>query len=156
MVLSGMGKRSRDKGAGFERQVAKIFGEAYGIKLRRTPMSGGWAQGAEEVAGDLVSVDPDYEFAYCVECKKQEGWRLESLLTGNHTWFDDWWRQLMNECPNDKTPLLVFSRNRAPIFVAGLFGAICCETQYLVTFVDNMMVTVVLLDELIKRDTGGG
>lgn len=110
------GSRSKDKGSSFERQVAKILGDAYGVKLRRTPMSGGWAQGYDNAAGDLTCLEG--EFPYCVECKKEEGWRLDSLFGDDHKWFDNWWDQLIHECPANKQPLLVFSRNRAPIFVA--------------------------------------
>lgn len=111
-----MGKKSKNKGSGFERQVGKILSDAFGVELRRTPMSGGWATGYDNAAGDLTCLDGD--FPYCVECKKSEGWRLDSLFTNDHQWFDDWWAQLIRECPSTKQPLLVFSRNRAPIFVA--------------------------------------
>jgi len=111
-----MGKASRDKGAAFERRICKIMGEAYGVELRRTPLSGGWAQHYDDVAGDVVAVKG--EFPYCVECKNQEGWKLESLLTEKHAWFDAWWNQLIKACPADKMPLLIFSRNFAPEYVA--------------------------------------
>lgn len=111
------GRKSKNKGAGFERQVAKMFSEAYGLEFRRTPLSGGWAKDSDVAAGDLVCVD-DPDFPYCIECKKSEGWKLESLFTDNHAWFDNWWKQVVDECPEDKEPILVFSRNRMPIFVA--------------------------------------
>ncbi len=114
-----MPKMSRDKGAGFELKIAKIFGEKFGMEIRRTPMSGGWAQGAEDVAGDLVCVKPGPDaFPYCVECKKQESWRMETLFTDQIAWFVNWWGQLLNSLPAGKTPLLVFSRNRTPVFVS--------------------------------------
>lgn len=109
-------KNGRAKGAGFELKVAKAFSKALGVKLRRTPMSGGWSHDNPDVQGDLVCVEGD--FCYCVECKCAEGWKLESLFTGQHKWFDDWWKQLMAECPADRVPLLVFSRARMPTFVA--------------------------------------
>lgn len=106
----------RAKGASFERLVAKMFSEALGVKLRRTPLSGGWSHDNRDVAGDLVSVEGT--FPYCVECKCAEGWKLESLFTDYHKWFDNWWAQLIRECPTDKIPILVFSRSRQPIFAA--------------------------------------
>lgn len=112
-----MGKKSRDKGAAFEREVAKLFSEAYGLEFRRTPLSGGWAKDADVAAGDLVCID-DPDFPYMIECKKAENWKFESLFTDNHTWFDNWWEQAVEECPDSKEPLLVFSRNYMPILVA--------------------------------------
>ena len=113
-----MGHKSRNKGAAFENKIARMIGSALGVALRRTPLSGGWACGSANVAGDIVCVDDNINFPYCVECKKQEGWKLESLLTRNHAWFDVWWDQLIVECPNEKLPVLVFSRNYQPEFVA--------------------------------------
>lgn len=112
------GKRSKDKGAAFERLIARKFSETFDTILKRTPLSGGWAKEYEGAAGDLVCVDEDFDFPFCVECKNEEGWRLESLFTDNHAWFDRWWAQLMRECPPTKVPILVFSRNRTPVFVA--------------------------------------
>lgn len=111
-----MAVNGRAKGASFERTVAKLFSEALGVKLRRTPLSGGWSHDNPDTAGDLVCVEGD--FLYCVECKCAEGWKLESLFTDSHKWFDNWWGQLMDECPSDKIPILVFSRARQPIFAA--------------------------------------
>ena len=112
-----MGKKSRDKGARFELEVAKLFSNAYDLEFRRTPLSGGWAKDADVAQGDIVCLDDD-EFAYCIECKNQEGWKFESLFTSSHSWFDAWWNQAVDECPDDKDPLLVFSKNYTPIFVA--------------------------------------
>lgn len=106
----------RSKGASFELTIAKVLSEAMGIKLRRTPMSGGWSHDNPEVSGDLVCIEG--AFPYCVECKNEEGWHLETLFTDHHQWFDNWWRQLMRECPEGKTPILVFSRARQPVFAA--------------------------------------
>ena len=111
------GKKSKSKGAAFERKVAKLFSDAYEMDFRRTPLSGGWAKDAEVAAGDLVCLGDD-SFPYIVECKKQEGWSFESLFTPDHAWFDCWWEQAVEECPNSKEPLLVFSRNYMPILVA--------------------------------------
>lgn len=109
---------SRDKGIRFERKIAKAFSESLGLDIRRTPLSGGWAKGSAEVAGDLVCVDNPDDFPYHVECKCSEGWKLESLFTDQHKWFDDWWEQCVTECPEGKIPLLVFTRNYTPEFVA--------------------------------------
>jgi len=147
-----MGKASRDKGAAFERRICKILGEAYGVELRRTPLSGGWAQHYDDVAGDVVAVKG--EFPYCVECKNQEGWKLESLLTEKHAWFDAWWAQLIKACPADKEPLLVFSKNFTPIFVAmrdsDITQSFYPDNTYMYTH-DNLVI--MLLEDFIRWDT---
>lgn len=111
-------KNSRAKGSRFELDVAKAFSDAFGIELRRTPLSGGWSHSNPAVAGDLVCITEDTDFPYCVECKNAEGWMLDSLFTDKHQWFDNWWIQLIKECPEGKEPLLVFTRNRAPAYIA--------------------------------------
>lgn len=114
-----MAKNSKSKGDRFERGIAKILADALGLELRRTPLSGGWAKGNPGVHGDVVCVDPGPEaMPYCIECKNVEDWRLESLFTPNHKWFDGWWAQLLDECPGDKMPVLVFTRAYAPTFAS--------------------------------------
>lgn len=117
-----MGAKSRNKGNAFELKVAKIFSGKFGLEIRRTPLSGGWARGNPHVYGDLVCIDRDvkkpYNFMYCVECKCVEGWSLQSLFNAKAGWFNTWWAQLIKECPDDKIPLLVFSKAFAPIMVA--------------------------------------
>lgn len=109
---------SRNKGVDLELKVAKAFSAAFGLKIRRTPLSGGWSHENPEVSGDLVCTTPGADFPYCVECKNVEGWKLESLFTDQHKWFDDWWLQTVQECHTSKMPVLVFSKAFAPILAA--------------------------------------
>ena len=152
-----MGKASRDKGASFERKICKVMGDAYGVELRRTPLSGGWAQHYDDVAGDVVAVKG--KFPYCVECKNSEGWKLESLFTDKHAWFDAWWNQVLNACPWDKTPLLVFSKNFTPIFVAislvYLGDDQYMEASYMVLDHPDDDIVIMLLEDFIRWDTKG-
>lgn len=104
---------SRNKGNELELIVAKAFSKAFGLQIRRTPLSGGWSHDNPETAGDLVCTTPGANFPYCVECKNVEGWKLESLFTEQHKWFDDWWQQARTEAKG-KTPILVFSKAFAP------------------------------------------
>lgn len=141
------------KGANFELRVAKLFSDALKIKLRRTPMSGGWSHDNPEVTGDLVCVEGT--FPYCVECKCAEVWNLATLFAGNHKWFDNWWAQLMRECPASKVPLLVFSRARQPIFVAmkgdsDLLSGLSVHAILYVNLPDTS-VAIVLLDDLLPH-----
>ena len=144
---------SRSKGARFENTVAKMLGDAYSLNLRRTPQSGGWSRGAEEVAGDLVCVDKEYDLQYCVECKKQEGWNMDSLLGYDHIWFDNWWRQCKSATPNGKDPLLVFSRNYAPVYAASNYDVMLgYPYPRLLTEVDGEMIIVCQLEDFLEWD----
>ena len=112
-----MGEKSRRKGANFERKIAKALTEALGVEFRRTPLSGGWAD-SSQVAGDIVPIE-NFDFPFSLECKNVEGWTLESLFNGDDAWLKTWWEQCVNETPEGKTPLLIFTKNYAPTFVMG-------------------------------------
>lgn len=142
-------KNGRAKGANFELRVAKRFSAALAIKLRRTPMSGGWSHDNPDVAGDLVCIEG--EFPYCVECKCAEGWKLESLFSGSHVWFDNWWAQLMRECPREQIPLLVFSRAHQPTFVATLPAQTSGISVHAIMYLNllDTSVAILLLEDFL-------
>lgn len=115
-----MGKKSRNKGSGYERKIAKILGHWWADDpelFRRTPMSGGWAK--EKLTGDITPVKEEGEdFPFSVECKKHEGWEFHQFFSIKSK-FWDWWEQCVSDCEGkDKLPLLIFSRNRIPDFMA--------------------------------------
>jgi len=155
MIMSG--KKSRNKGAGFERLIANMFAEAYGVSFRRTPLSGGWAAEFADAAGDIVCVEPNkfeskhgFSFHYCIECKKSEGWKFGSLFTESHMWFDNWWKQLEEECPGDKIPLLVFSQNYSPIWLVAKFDTLSgCPGARMTFSCNGEELVVVLLEEFL-------
>jgi len=112
---------SRAKGNKFEVDLAKAFSEWWGEEksFRRTPLSGAWDKRA---GGDLVTPP---EFQFTVEAKHTESWefyplflepkvregkRLEPCELEVH------WRQALRETTKGKRPLLVFTKNRWPIF----------------------------------------
>lgn len=115
-----MGINGRLKGNAQERKVAKAFSKWWGTEFTRTPMSGGFATKTFRedwnAVGDLVT--PDTTFPFCVESKKVEGWHLEQLLTSPSCLWYSWWKQTLDETPDTKWPLLVFTRNRQPLFYA--------------------------------------
>lgn len=110
------GINGRNKGANAERKLAKLFSTWWGSEFTRTPMSGGFAtktfRDDWNASGDLVT--PDVDFPFCVESKKVEGWHLEQLLTSPKCIIHKWWQQTLDETPEGKEPLLVFSRNGHP------------------------------------------
>ena len=82
-------------------------------EFARTPMSGGsqlkigWG-----MAGDIVCNDPDFPFH--VEAKNQEAWKLVHLLEDKGKVLNDWWWQCISDCPANKIPLLMFTKNYRP------------------------------------------
>ncbi len=111
------GKKAKRKGSTYERTLCKSFSDLWGAKFFRTPMSGGSQLKHDyNLAGDIST--PDDTFPYHVEAKNQEA------LKGFHTIFTSrkcpvwkWWTQCANECPSDKVPVLVFTKNYMPSFV---------------------------------------
>ena len=114
-----MAVNGRKKGQTAERKLAKLFSVWWGSDFARTPLSGGFATAKFRedwnAAGDLVT--PDETFPFCVESKKVEGWTLEQMLTSDRTHIHKWWQQTLSETPVNKIPLLVFTKNRAPLYV---------------------------------------
>lgn len=111
------GRKSRSKGQRAERKVAKLLTAWWGSEFHRTPGSGSFATRTStdyNVSGDVST--PDETFPFCVEVKNQEGWHLEQLLTAPECDIIQWWRQAEEQCPEDRTPLLVFTRNHQPLF----------------------------------------
>lgn len=96
------GRRSRNKGANFERTIAKKFKEFFNIDLVRTPQSGGFAKKsvkADEFRGDIVSADAEQELMLHVECKNAQTWSLPQ-----------WLRQAESDAPADKKPCVIMHK----------------------------------------------
>lgn len=115
-----MGKMSITKGSDYERGIAKLLSAWAGLKLIRTPMSGAWSG----TSGDIIPENSAAHFPFLVECKKVEGWCFEAILAGNGCFYD-WLVQIDGEVSVDKAmtglvkiPLLIFSRNHKPNYIA--------------------------------------
>lgn len=151
-------RKSRNKGKQFERKIAKALSEWSGVDLMRTPMSGAWAQ----ATGDIQTRTDDFPFV--VECKNQEGWTLEAVMVGQCKQFDDWWSQVtadverkQQETGQPVKPMLVFTRNFKPIFVA-LDGLPAHFSSYVqeridqepnVLWLKGMNLFIITLEELL-------
>lgn len=116
-----MGKLSRNKGADFERLVAKMFRdslEAEKDEIMRTPLSGGHSMGDR---GDLqVSARIRSRFPFCVECKHSKEWRPGHFMTKTPGYMEKSWLEqaaaaAARAVPN-QFPLLVIRGNRTPIY----------------------------------------
>lgn len=97
---SRRGKNAKAKGASFERTIAKKFQEKFGVELKRTPQSGGFAkksEKADEFRGDITLVDNTLDFLLHIECKNQKTWSLHQ-----------WLKQAESDCPDGKIPVVIF------------------------------------------------
>lgn len=115
---------SRNKGATFERLLAKDFSEWWGCEFKRTPLSGGW--GKSQTAGDLVPIrpdkdDPDYEtklracelWPFSVEGKHHKDFSIDGLF---HSPQKSPLAKFLTQCrkaakKERKLPLLVAKKN---------------------------------------------
>lgn len=112
-----MGKRSRNKGSGFELKTAKELTRIWGGNFSRVPASGGlhW-ENDQRVAGDIIP-PPESNFPFVVECKKVETDSLRNLFL-NIGLVKDWWEQVTLDAKRvSLTPMLVFSKNRDKMYV---------------------------------------
>lgn len=110
------------KGKTAERKLVPLFAAWWGSEFFRTPESGGMSTRLTKMlkidlskfAGDIVTLDETFPF--CIESKKVEGWTLEQLLTSDKTLIHSWWDQAVKQTPEGKIPLLVFTKNHAPLY----------------------------------------
>lgn len=97
------GKNNRNKGASYERSIAKLFERVFGEAFVRTPQSGGFAKNktakGDDFRGDIVPVDKEVECKLHIECKNTKTWSLPK-----------WFEQAENDCPHEKIPCVVFHK----------------------------------------------
>lgn len=94
------GKNAKRKGGQYERDIAKRFQARYGVELKRTPQSGGFAKKSEQAddyRGDITIVDTKQMLLVHIECKDQKTWSLPK-----------WIAQAQEDCPEDRKPIVVF------------------------------------------------
>lgn len=99
------GKRSRNKGSSYERDVAKKFAKSYGVELVRTPQSGGFIKNslkAEDFRGDVVPADSSIRLILHIECKNSKRWTLPQ-----------WIEQAEGDCPEGRVPVVVFHQHNS-------------------------------------------
>lgn len=100
---SRRGRTSKNKGANYERLIAKKFEEYCGISLSRTPQSGGHAKArttSQNFKGDIVCLEEGKDLILSIECKNQKSWSLPS-----------WLKQCEEEAPEGKIPAVVFHKH---------------------------------------------
>ena len=96
------GKRAKRKGGNYERVIAKKFGDRYGVELKRTPQSGGFAkksEKADDYRGDITIVDTKQMLLLHIECKDHKTISLKR-----------WIKQSEEDCPEGRIPVVIFHR----------------------------------------------
>lgn len=112
---------SRQKGARFERNVAKALSLWWGAAFHRTPQSGGsQLASAMNLCGDVCTDDPSFPFH--VECKHVEAWSLDQITsTPLSALVQAWMTQAETDNAKAATPkawhLLAITKNRADTYV---------------------------------------
>lgn len=99
------GKNAKRKGGQYERDIAKKFQKKYGVELKRTPQSGGFAKKsdkADDYRGDITIVDAKQMLLIHIECKNQKTWQLKQ-----------WIEQAEEDCPDGRTPIVIFHQHNS-------------------------------------------
>ena len=119
----------KQKGSGFEREIAKYLSDKYGESFIRAPGSGAYVGGKNQsrteflhegqirsFKGDIV---PGQSFSKMnIECKFYADFPFHLLLTGECKVLDTWLGQLMDVADSDDVNLLFMKFNRKGRYVA--------------------------------------
>ena len=124
-----MSSPSKNKGSGFEREIAKYLSEKYSESFIRAPGSGAYVGGKNQsrtqvlhegqirsFKGDIV---PGQSFPKMnVECKFYADFPFHLLLSGEHKILDSWLEQLLDVADPDDLNILFMKFNRKGRYVA--------------------------------------
>ena len=118
-----MGKGSRDKGARFERTIARELREWLGEDWQVQRVPGYRQRGEVGQAGDLAVSGP-FRFPFCVEVKHYAGWSTDQLFTPGAAMLRDFWSQTVEQAEAvDLLPLLLVRRDRGQTIAVMPLGA---------------------------------
>jgi len=113
-----IGRKSRNKGANFERAIARLLRDWLGDEweVKRNPTD---RQNGKAGAGEFEIVGP-YEFPFAIECKAHESFDYGQLFRVPATGpFCSFWKQA--QCQADsagKIPMLILKKNNGPVLCA--------------------------------------
>lgn len=129
MISINMPSPQKQKGSGFEREIAKYLSEKYGESFIRAPGSGAYIGGKNQsrtqilhegqvrsFKGDIV---PGHTFTKMnVECKFYADFPFHLLLSGECKVIDAWLAQLMDVADPEDCNILFMKFNRKGRYVA--------------------------------------
>ena len=133
---------SKNKGSGFEREVAKFLSDLYGESFIRAPGSGAYVGGKNQnrteilhegqirsFKGDIV---PGQSFdALNIECKFYADFPFHQVLSGSCRQLEEWLDQLMDVHEEGDFDVLFMKFNRKGRFI-------CVPSRY--TFVSDQFI----------------
>ena len=105
-----MTQKSRNKGAGYERKIAKYLSDQLGTPFKKCPSSGafGTLSGIEGLQGDIIRADLK-PIPY-VECKKYKNFRIENfLLKQGDEW--KWVQQTLKNIKSERIWCIIFQKD---------------------------------------------
>ena len=128
MISMYMPSPQKQKGSGYEREVAKYLSEKYNESFIRAPGSGAYVGGKNQVRKEVLhegqirsfkgDVVPGQSFKRMnIECKFYADFPFHLLLTGDCKVIDVWLDQLMDVADVDDVNLLFMKFNRKGKYV---------------------------------------
>jgi len=147
------GKMSKNKGASYERKIAKVFSQWSGKEFYRTPASGAWASqrlGQDSQSGDIVAPS-SINFPFSVELKNHEGISLENFMRSNGEIPQFFTQNIGDAVRAKKVPMLIVHKNRSPNYLAVPNNEIMLS-DLIDNHLDYMTTTIKYKDALTDED----
>lgn len=119
----------KNKGSGYEREVAKFLSETYGESFIRAPGSGAYVGGKNQVRKEMLhegqirsfkgDIVPGHSFSKMnAECKFYKEFPFHLLLSGECKQLDSWLEQLLDVEDEGDLNILFMKFNRIGQYVA--------------------------------------
>lgn len=119
----------KQKGSGFEREIAKFLTDTYGESFIRAPGSGAYVGGKNSTRKEILhegqvrsfkgDIVPGQSFTKMnIECKFYADFPFHLLLTGECKVIDSWLNQLLDVADPDDCNILFMKFNRKGRYVA--------------------------------------
>ena len=102
--MASIGRGSRMKGAKFERKLADILSEKFGVVVKRSGAQEQWKHGKGDVEANPNEETIVHRFFW--EAKKRESWAILK-----------WYKKAVNDAtPSGKIPVVVASKNQEDMY----------------------------------------
>ena len=102
--MASIGRGARDKGANYERRVAKILSAKFGVPVKRTGSQERWGfySGDVNAPKNIKTILNDFFW----ECKNREAWAILN-----------WFSKAKDDVRGDSMPVVVASKNNEDDYV---------------------------------------
>lgn len=128
-IYKFMPSPQKQKGSGFEREIAKFLTDTYGESFIRAPGSGAYVGGKNSTRKEILhegqirsfkgDIVPGQSFTKMnIECKFYADFPFHLLLTGECKVIDSWLNQLLDVADPDDCNILFMKFNRKGRYVA--------------------------------------